>query len=348
MSRTIAVLLVLALGAPVLLADATIKKVTRTTAPGGMGDIRTEETTKYEGPKQAVDSDVDFVGGMLGAFAQGGGRSTKVTRVDLRLIWHFNPETMTYTELPLQLPDVEEMGGYADSMQVEVESRGSYEIVNSEVSVTGPGEEKDINNFPCSQYVLTYLVEMVDTEAGTEASQTMVVDLWATPMTEELKKVQAAELEYTKKLFEAWDAEMSPEQMQNLGLGMLTASYGVDQAEAEEKLAEVAEELGKIEGYAIVTQVDWDVQTDVGMEEEPEPETESSGGPGFPTSLGGLKGLVGGVIAEEVEKSMPEPETGVKFSSYIEVKSVSAEDVPSSDFEKKEGYTKVEVKLQQD
>ena len=340
MSRTIAVLLVLALGAPVLFADATIERISRTTMLSGMGELETEETAKYEGDKKAEDYEAGFVGGMMGAFGAGGGRGTRVTRLDLDLIWDFDHANMTYTERPLEFPDFEEMEGFSDSMQVTVESRGSYEIVNTELTVTGPGEEKAINGFPCEEWVLTYLVEMLEEESGTEMTQEMTVELWVTPMTGELEKVSQTELEFSRKLFEKWDTDASPEDMQNLGMGMLTAMYGVSEEEAGAELNEVAEKMSEIEGYPIVTEVEWGMKSDLPVEEDVEEEPET----GFPTSLGNLRGIVQGKMAEEIEKSIAKPDLEFKFSSYVEVKSVSTGDVPSSDFDKKEGYKKVETK----
>jgi hypothetical protein len=129
---------------------------------------------------------------------------------------------------------------------------------------------------------------------------------------------------------------LSPEEANQLGAGMLTSMYGLDAKETAGKLKEVGKEMAKIEGSPIVTEVKWQVKNDsTARKPEPKEEPEEP-----PTSLGGL---IGNRIAKSMTPDKPKEE-GVMFSSYHEVKLVSLDAVPETDFEIPAGFKKIEEK----
>ena len=280
----------------------------------------------------------------MGVFAGGYINSAEITRVDKELVWEIYHGDATYYERALVAPSFEQYGEGEASAEAKVESRGKFEVVNVVLTVKQTGEQKDINGFPCEQSVLTYIVDLRDTEEDVEMSQQMTADVWVTPMTETLEKAQEEQAEFHAALLAQLELDVSPQDMERLGMKMMTAMYGVDSDDAGEKLEEVADKLASIEGYQIVTDVKWKMVVDVEEEPEPEPEPEKrpSGGFPFPTSRGAMRGLVADKIAGEIMGQVEEPsEPEFLFTSYHEVKSVSVAELPGSDFEITEGYTPV-------
>ena len=328
-------------------ADVRIETLSRVSMLAGIGDLEVSSKTEYQGDKSYRISNSRFVGGVMGAVAGGYTNSAEITRVDKGLAWEIYHGDATYYERPLVAPSYGQYGGGEASAEAKTESRGKYEVTNTELSVEHTGEKKDINGFPCEQHVVTYIVDMKDTEEGTELSQQMTADIWVTPMTDKLKKAQKAQTGFHKALLEYLGLDASPQDMERLGMNMMTSMYGVDPDDAQKRLNEVADELASIEGYPIVTDVKWKVVADEEEEPEPEPEVKEekqSGGFPFPTSKGAMRGLVAkkiaGEIMEQAETKEPtEPE--YLFTSRYEVKSVSVDDLPKTDFEIMEGYTPV-------
>jgi len=152
-----------------------------------------------------------------------------------------------------------------------------------------------------------------------------------------LKKAQAIEAEFSKKLRQKLGVSLSPEEANQLGAGMLTSMYGLDAKETAGKLEEVGKEMAKVEGYPIVTEVKWQVKNDSAAK-KPEPKEEPEEPP---TSLGGF---IGNKIAKQIAKDDKPKEEGVMFSSYHEVKSVSLDAVPETSFDIPDGYKKIEEK----
>lgn len=120
---------------------------------------------------------------------------------------------------------------------------------------------------------------------------------------------------------------------------MLTSMYGLDAKETAGKLEQVGKELAKVEGYSIVTEVKWQVKDDSAAAKKAKPEPEPEPQPA-PRSLGGL---IARELAQKSASSKPKEEN-VIFSSYYEVKSVSLDSIPETEFEIPTGFKKVEEK----
>ena len=327
------------------LADVKIEAFTRISMPGGLGDMESNSKIEYQGEKQYDISNTRMVGGLVSAVAGGYRNSATITRVDRELIWDIYHGDATYHERPLAVVSYAAMGERQDSVELKAERHSRYTVVRSELTVEETGEQKDINGFPCSEHVLTYEVELREEETGELSGRKMVVDLWVTPMTDLLRQVVDEQVDYARALQEKLDFDYSPQDMERLGMNMMTAMFGIEPEDAQDKLGEVVDRLAAIEGYPIVTEVTWKVTVEEGVEPEPEvKEEKQSGGFPFPTSRGAMRGLVADKIAGEImgQVKTPEPsEPDLLFSSYREVKSVSVAGLPASDFEVPEGYTPV-------
>jgi hypothetical protein len=334
-SLTTVLMILGTLAAGLASADLKTETFTRASMLTGLGTTEVQSTTQYQGDKRAEDHTTKMVGGIGGMLAGKPQTSTEITRLDKDVIWDLNPPKKTYTERPIALPAGTETK--ADRRQSGPEQK-PYKIVKSEIKVAKTGATKTINGFACTEYLITWEVVLEDTASKGRVTQVMTTDLWNTPLTDKLKQAREIEAEFSRNYMKKLGVAMSPEQSDRLGAGMLTTMYGLDAKETAGKLEEVGKEMAKIEGYPIVTEVKWQVKNDSAAAKKPEPEPEPEPAP---TSLGGL--IANKLTPKPAAKPQDE---GVIFSSYQEVKSVSLDAVPETDFEIPAGYKKVEAKTQ--
>jgi hypothetical protein len=313
------------------LADLKTETMTRASMLTGMGSTEINAVTQYQGDKRADNNTMKMVGGIMGALAGKPQSSVEITRLDKDVVWDLNPPKKTYTERPIALPAGTEARGERKQSGPE---QKPYKIVKSDVKVGKTGATKTVNGFACTEYHVTWEVVMEDTASKGKVTQVMTTDMWNTPLTDQLKKAQSIEAEFSKKLMQKLGVSLSPDEANQLGAGMLTSMYGLDAKETAGKLEEVGKEMAKIEGYPIVTEVKWQVKNDSAAK-KPEPKEEPEEPP---TSLGGL---IGNRIAKSMTPDKPKEE-GVMFSSYHEVKSISLDAVPEATFEVPADYKKVE------
>jgi hypothetical protein len=313
-------------------ADLKTETITRASMLTGMGSTEVNAVTQYQGDKRTEDHTTKIVGGIGGVLAGKPQTSVEITRLDKDSVWDLNPPKKTYTARPIALPAGTETK--AERHQSGPEQK-PYKIVKSEIKVTKTGATKTINGFACTEYLITWEVVLEDTASKGKVTQVMTTDLWNTPLTDQLKKAQAIEAEFSKKQMQKLGVSLSPEEANQLGAGMLTSMYGLDAKETAGKLEQVGKEMAKAEGYPIVTEVKWQVKNDsTARKPEPKEEPEEP-----PTSIGGF---IGNKIAKQIAKDEKPKEEGVMFSSYHEVKSVSLDAIPETAFEIPEGYKKVE------
>ena len=314
-------------------ADLKTETLTRASLLTGIGTTEVQSATQYQGDKRATNQTSKMVGGVGGMFAGKPQTSVEITRLDKDLVWDLNPPKKTYTERPIALPAGTEVKG--ERRQSGPDQGKPYKIVKSELKVTKTGAMKDINGFPCAEYLVTWELVLEDTASKGTVTQLMTTDLWNTPLTDKLKQAQKTETEFNRSYGKKLGVEVSPQETDRLGAGMLTSMYGLDPKETAGKLEQVGKELAKVEGYSIVTEVKWQVKDDSAAAKKPEPDPEPEPAPRS------LHGLIGKELAKSMTPDKPKDE-GVIFSSYQEIKSVSLDAVPETDFEIPDGYKKVE------
>jgi hypothetical protein len=328
------ILLVLATAAAGLaIADLKTETLTRASLLTGIGTTEIQSTTEYQGYKRATNQTSKMVGGVGGMFTGKPQTSVEITRLDKNLVWNLNPPKKTYTEHPIALPAGTEVKG--ERRQSGPDQGKPYKIVKSELKVNKTGAAKEINGFPCVEYLVTWELVLEDTASKGTVTQLMTTDLWNTPLTDRLKQARKTEDAFSRDYAEKLGLGIPPQEVDRLGAGMLTSMYGLDPKETAGKLEQVGKELAKVEGYSIVTEVKWQVKDDsaAAKKAEPEPEPEPA-----PRSL---HGLIGKEIAKSMTSDKPKDE-GVIFSSYQEIKSVSLDAVPETEFEIPDGYKKAE------
>ena len=318
-------------------ADATVESSIKSTGFKGMGAFEGASSRKYQGEKMWDSTSTKFTGAILSRVA-GGSETATITRVDKGVYWTLDPKNKTFVERPIEAIKTGEPG-----KEKPEQEKSKMRVTKSEFSVKKTGASETINGFPCEEYLVTWLLEMEDIETKAKSRSTMTNNLWTTPETATIRKVQAEESAFHKAFAQKLGLQVSPEEAKQLGFETFAAMSGASKQEIENGFAKVREEMAKIKGYPIRTVVNWSVEGDKpeGAEKEEKASSESSSQ--TPTSVGGfLSGLSKG-IAQKVMKdksSTPGQKEAATFSTTHEVKGIHADSVPAEVFEIPSGYSK--------
>jgi hypothetical protein len=327
----------LGLGIAPVWGDATVETFIRSGGIKGMGATEGVMTHRIQGEKKWDSSNLKFTGAILSKLA-GETETVTITRVDKGLTWALDTKKKSYSETPikpLKLPAAEK------PQREEKPGKPTTRITKSEFSVKKTGATETINGFPCEEYLVTWLLEMEDLETKALSRSTMMTNLWTTPETAVMRKVQAEEQRFNRALAKLLGSEISTEDARQMGMAAMAAMSRASQEEIQQGLVRVKSEMAKIQGYPIRTVINWNFE---GQGREGAAR-EDSAPRDKPTELsGGLGGLVSGLLGKTVQKKTEEKMSGEKgapiFSSTMEVKSLSADSVSEESFEIPAGYVK--------
>lgn len=322
------------------LADATIETTSKTSGIQGMGASEMTSTTRYQGSKKSESSAIRFTGAVLSRLA-GTTESGTITRVDKGVYWYLDPKSSDYREEPIVPPRLKDLAAESPegAPKQKSEEKPRARVTKSEFSVKKTGKSETISGFPCDEYVITWLVELEDLETKAKSRSTMTTNLWTTPETASIRKVQAEEQQFNQALARKMGAELSPEDAKRMGLVAMGAMMALSEAEMQKGLARVKRETSKIKGYPIRTTVAWAVEAEETKGAPPTAREER----GIDVS-GGVGGLLGGIAGrmaqEKVEEKMaPSGGKGTPFfSSTLEIKVINTNGVPPETFEIPAGY----------
>ena len=318
-------------------ADATIESSVKSSGFKGVGAFEGATTRKYQGEKMWDSSSSKFTGAILSRVA-GGSESATVTRVDKGIYWALDPKNKTYTERPIEALKKDETG-----KERQEQEKPKVRVTKSEFSVKKTGASEIINGFPCEEYLVTWLLEMENMETKAKSRSTMNNNLWATPETATIRKVQAEEMAFHKAYAQKLGLQISPEEAKQLGIETFAAMSGASRQEIEKGFAKVREEMAKVKGYPIRTVVNWSVESEKSAGAEKEGSSSSESSSQTPTSVGGFLSGLSKTITQKVMKDQSSgsgQKEGGSFSSTYEVKAISADSVPGDIFEIPSGYSK--------
>jgi hypothetical protein len=294
-------------------------------------------THRIQGEKKWDSSNLKFTGAFLSKLA-GETETVTITRVDQGLTWTLDPQKKTYTETlikPLKMPAAEK------PQREEKPEKPTVRITQSEFSVKKTGAAETINGFPGEEYLITWLLEMEDLESQAKSRSTMMTNLWTTPETDVIRKVQAEEQRFNRALAKLLGSEISMEEARQMGMAAMAAMSKASPEEIQKGLVRVKNEMAKIKGYPIRTVINWNFESE-GQEGAARQDSASRDQPTDVSS--GLGGLVSGLLGKAVQKKAEEKMSGKKgaplFSSTMEVKSLSADPVLGESFEVPTGYVK--------
>ena len=327
-----------AMSVPAVWGDATVENFYKTGGIKGMGAAEGMMTHRIQGEKKWDSINLKFTGAFLSKLA-GETDTVTITRVDKGLTWTLDPPKKTYTETPIKpmkMPTAER------PQREEKPEKPTARITKSEFSVKKTGAAETINGFPCEEYLVTWLLEIEDLETKAKSRSTMMTNLWTTPETSVIKKVQDEELRFNRALAKLLGSDnISTEETRQMGMAAMAAMSKASQEEIRKGLVRVKSEMAKIKGYPIRTVINWNFESEG---KEGAVREDSSSRDRSTDVSGGLGGLVSGLLGKAVQKKAEEKMSGERgapfFSSTMEVKSLSADPVLGELFEIPTGYIK--------
>jgi len=326
----------LLLGNGVAWGDATIESMAKTGGFKGMGASEGTLTKRYQGDKRWESTSSKFTGAILSVIA-GGSEIVTLTRLDKGVYWTLDPKNKTYVEKAIE---PFKMG---ESKEAATKEKPKSRATKSEFTVKKTGASENINGFPCEEYIVTWLLETEDLETKAKTRNTMTTNLWTTPETAVILKVQAEEQQFGKAYARKLGMDFSPEETQQLGMVALGAMSGAPADETEKGFKRFKEEMVKIKGYPIRSVVNWAMEGDKapgGGKEEP----ASSGSiSDVQKSVGGFLGGLAGKVTQKISGEKPSSAGGKEgpfFSSTTEIKVIHADSISADLFEIPGGYAK--------
>jgi hypothetical protein len=291
--------------------------------------------------------------GTITRFIVGTTETSRIERLDRKLVWRLNAKEKTYTECPLrgcagpvaaEKPQ-EKKPQEPKKAEEKRDAECKLKIASSNFTVKKTGETKTINGFNAEQYQAAWLVTLAD-PAARKTLSSLVVNVWTTQATQPLKDAMAVETAYAKEFAAALVGTASgapktkvlPDDAQRMIEGymaqMLTPA---DRA----GFLKAGRDLEKIKGYPVLTQLTWNLTGDAcaAKEEASGSASASSSSSSVPSSVSGAVSSVAGWFAKKkTDEAGKEIADAAILSFATEVKFNRIEMVHDSLFSPPKGY----------
>lgn len=336
-----------------LYADVTVERYTKSSGFGGVGANEANSITQISGLKKHEKINMKLTGS-LGKFVtkmSGSMETDTIIDINKDAVWTIDHEKKTYTENKISI----EMEKMKEGLAIQEDKKPKVKITRNVLSVKETGEKKKINGFNCKKYLLTWLVETEDLETKEHAKNTMTSELWNTDLTNELSRLQKEENEFNQAYMKKLGIDISPQDVQKFGLGIMSGFLGTDEKATEENMKKLTKELAKIKGYTIASNIKWEHVSDSmkkqreesAKKEEVEELEEENEDVDLPQGVGGFLSEVAKKRAEtKIKEEKKETEKkeknkgkeNVVFESYTEIKRISISKINESEFKVPSGY----------
>jgi hypothetical protein len=344
MRRFLTAVALVALSAGPAGADAVIERYSRSDGFAGLGGFESTTVETTSAAAQRDETRFKFTSGFLGALQKmaGFGDNVRITRLDRDLVWVLDPEKRTYTEQPLTAKGERQRTMPGQRPPRERAEPSDVVVTRNELKVEKTGAQKTINAFPCEEYLVTWVVETRNQKTGETGKSLMTNRLWTTSETAEIRAVQAEEQAYSQAYLKKLGLEMSPVEAQRFLAGLA----GLTEEEQQRALAKLGAEMGKVQGYPIVSQLEWTAEGIAGAPPAREGAPPAGGAGGQPALgelfgklLGGGARKSGGGAQTTAPPAGPE-RRGPLFGFYTEVKSLRTVPAEPARFEVPAGFTR--------
>ncbi len=344
MKRTLTVILgsalVLALAAGPLAAGVVKQSKAQITFKG-FGTFTTTSADKITAERKLADVTSDFkgkgfVGGLAAKTVLRSGSSTEITDLPALTIYRIDNKKREYTAMPIEkMKDAK--GGGEETGKPEEQSKpeeSPVKITRSEFKVEKTEETRDINQFPCRKYIVSWLVEWENTQTGEKGQDTLLTDVWTTPFSGDIKAALNEESAFSRAYLKAIGIDIDQMQRDVLGLGWMSMLQAMNPTGGASKFdaSKTVKEMKKLEGYPIVVDGKYKVAREGGPKQEAPAEEEK------PRGLGGLLGKAASKALTKKDKAPAGDEPTLSY--YTEVVSLSVQGVDAGAFEVPAGYKK--------
>ncbi len=324
-------------------ADVTVKEKTVFDGLGETGRLASEGTTTIvvSGDKMRRETTTRLTGKLMKRFAgEGGSTTAAITRLDRRVVYQVNPRAKSYAELPLEsaqdlLPAMSRAVPQGRPAEAQMK-RPSLQCDPVKVGARRTGQKQDVNGFPAEEVVLEGTQACRNEEAKQACTNHYQLDYWATPVTPQLREVQA----FYRKLAEAVGTD--PRELSaaaEASKGMMSHLSG--------GFAAVYKELSKQQGFPVRSRLTVESEGSCGL---PAFRARRGAAADGPAGLGGTRDGEKGRSARTPGASQPVPEGDAApparraiFGLSTETQSVTATPAPPGAFDPPAGFTKRET-----
>ena len=286
-------------------ADVTMQEQMSLSGSGmmKMANMSGTTTTTISGDRARTESNMQFESAMMRTLARGAGAHAEIVRLDQDKIISLNPKKKTYTETTF----AEQRATMQQAMEQMEKSQASQQQATSGVDesqcewsepraeVKRPGERVLIAGFQAERVTINASQSCKDKKTGQVCDFGLMLDQWIAPGFEASAEALAYQQAYAEKL----------------GLG---AASSRDFAERAQSMfgrykgiwAEVATKMRELDlkGYAVKSSFGLGVG---GPQCQSTQQTQASGGPQSPPSIGGaLGGALGGMFKKKQQDPQPQ------------------------------------------
>lgn len=283
-------------------ADITMEESVAVSGSGlmKMANMSGRTTTTISGNRARTESDMRFESGMMRALSGGAGQSTQIVRLDQDKIYDLNNKKKTYTETTfaeqraaVQKAMEQMQKGQASQQQATSgvdESQCQWSDPKAEVRKTG--ERAAIGGYQAERLTVVATQACTDKKTGQVCEFGLSLDQWLAPDFDAGAETLAYQQAYAEKMgFTASASRDFAERAQT----MFGRYRGL--------LTEVAAKTRDVKGHPVKASFSLGVG---GPQCQSTQQTQASGGPAEPPSLGGaLGGALGGMFGKKKEASQP-------------------------------------------
>ncbi len=339
------ILLALLFAFTAIQAQVTYESVTTSDGFMGMGASVSTDKTFIQGDARREESQIKFTGGIMKHMSPKGSE-IEITRLDKEVIWKMNDKDKKYTQMTFAefkkmmeegLLDQPMMGKPDQKPENKPEGEPEYEWQTPVVKARDLGEKKELNGFSCKHYLVT--VTTIGKQVSTGKLDTLLLsaDMWNS-------------LNAASAMKAANDFEMRLAKA--LGLDKMAEAMGPMMAQYGEQFKKLAEEMKKVEGYSVLTDMTLAMTTHSmpkpskeeleAAQAEPEPE---------PADVTDVKGAFGKMLGKKIkdaakakaekdkaEKAKGNPNQKVLFHTITVLKSITGGTLAADLFEVPASY----------
>ncbi len=351
-------------------ADVIVERVVRINGLFGLGNVESAEKEYIRGALKREES-AGSLAASLGQLSDmvGENRIHTIYRIDKDRVWTLFPSAKSYDEQPIDLRRTDQSGNAASKLEKSDKSTATSRIpdkpgkpasqdrtVRNEIKVNATGNRKTINGFACEQYLVTWTIEMEDSQTKERTTDLMTAEFWNTAESGKVAELKRQETAFFNAYSKKSGLPGEPELINQFGMAML----GLEAVPEEEGIGKLKNIMTKIKGYPIVTKVTWksegSAQNRPQYRDESDEEGEDSGDATDADADADadademqqqLNGLLSG-LADKVGKrserktnASGEADSTVVFESYTEVKSIEIGNVDATLFDLPPGYKKI-------
>lgn len=321
-----------------------VKKTKSEVTFKGFGTFTSVQTEKVTPEKKLSDSKNDFkgkgiVGSISGKFLLRSGDLAEIVNLNEMTICTLDHKKKEYQVTPIK-PVEESVERKAEEPETQKEVKteepaekepSDIKIVRSEFKVENTGENKVINQFPSTKYVITWITEWENVRTGQKGTDRLTTNVWTTPITDAVQQAQEEEAKFSREYLKRLGIDTDAVQQAILGINWLSMFSGLTDpgAAPKQKASQFAEEMKKIEGYPVVIDGKYYAVKEGGEQAEQEEEEAQD-----------VKGVLGKFAKKALTKK-PKPQGDEpSFSYYIELLAFSPAPVSEADFQIPPNYKK--------